>query len=225
MAISLHYIEMGDGFPLFLLHGNGEDGGYFSGQLRPFAEKHKVIAIDTRGHGNSPRGGAPFRLEQFADDLYRFMRKKGIERADILGFSDGANIAMIFAMTHPNRVRKLILNGGNIEPNGVKLSVLMKIKAELAYYSFLSAFSKRYKSHVEMLRLMTDEPHISPRELSKIKAPTLVLAGKDDLIKNSHTRLIASKIQNSKLVFIDGNHFIAQTNTKEYNRVVLEFLA
>lgn len=79
-----------------------------------------MIALDTRGHGKSPRGTAPFSIEQFSDDLNEFLISQGISKAVILGFSDGANIAMRFAIKYPNKVKGLILNGGNLNPQGVK---------------------------------------------------------------------------------------------------------
>lgn len=96
MDIKLYYSEHGSGEPLILLHGNGEDSGYFKEQIRFFSKHFRVIAVDTRGHGRSPRGNAPFTLTQFAEDLRCFMLEMGIKKAHILGFSDGANIAMLF---------------------------------------------------------------------------------------------------------------------------------
>ena len=69
MDIRLCCVEAGEGFPLVLLHGNGEDHTYFKRQMGPFSQHFRVIAVDTRGHGESPRGTAPFTLEQFAEDL------------------------------------------------------------------------------------------------------------------------------------------------------------
>ena len=86
---SPNFIERGAGFPLILLHGNGEDASYFSNQIDVFAERFHVFCLDTRGHGKSPRGDAPFTLSQFADDLLSFMDAHDIEKAHILGFSDG----------------------------------------------------------------------------------------------------------------------------------------
>lgn len=103
MDIQLHYIEKGNGEPFILLHGNGEDGTYFTSQIDYFSKSYRVIAVDTRGHGKSPRGDAPFSIRQFAEDLYHFMTEKGIESAHILGFSDGGNIALIFAVNHPEK--------------------------------------------------------------------------------------------------------------------------
>ena len=112
MDIELYYREAGSGEPLIMLHGNGESGEYFINQIEHFQSRYRVIAPDTRGHGRSPRGEAPFTIAQFANDLYDFMQRLGIARAAILGFSDGANIAMKFAMQHPEMVKALILNGG-----------------------------------------------------------------------------------------------------------------
>ena len=72
MDIQLHYTIAGQGFPLVMLHGNGEDHTYFKHQMAPFSERYQVIALETRGHGQSPRGTAPFTLEQFAEDLKTF---------------------------------------------------------------------------------------------------------------------------------------------------------
>ena len=69
MDIQLHYVEKGSGPPLLLLHGNGENSDYFCRQIDYFQEAFHVYAPDTRGHGKSPRGTAPFTLEQFALDL------------------------------------------------------------------------------------------------------------------------------------------------------------
>lgn len=129
MDVDLHYREQGTGEPLILLHGNGEDGSYFERQMDAFASRFRVIALDTRGHGRSPRGEAPFTIRQFADDLLAFMDGQGIERAHLLGFSDGGNIALAFALAHPERVGKLVLNGANLDGGGVKPSVQLPIVA------------------------------------------------------------------------------------------------
>ena len=129
MDIELFYTKAGSGPPLLLLHGNGEDGTYFVHQIEEFSRDFTVYAIDTRGHGKSPRGAAPFTISQFADDLLAFMDQQGLAQADILGFSDGGNIALTFALRHPDRVRRLILNGANLDPKGVKPLVQLPIVA------------------------------------------------------------------------------------------------
>ena len=138
--ISLHYTAQGAGPPLLLLHGNGEDGSYLAHQIDFFSSTRAVYAIDTRGHGQSPRGDAPFTIAQFALDLLDFMNAHALDRADLLGFSDGGNTALTFALDHPERVRRLILNGANLDPSGVKPSVQLPI---VLGYKFASLFAKK----------------------------------------------------------------------------------
>ena len=222
--IELFYTENGAGFPLLLLHGNGENNTYFVHQTEAFSSHFHVYAIDTRGHGQSPRGTMPFTIRQFADDLLAFMDQHDIAKAHILGFSDGGNIAMIFAMKYPERVERLILNGANLDPSGIKRSTQLPIEIGYKFASRFAGKSDEAKLNAEMLGLMVNDPNVAPDELAQIKAETLVIAGTSDMVKDEHTRLIASKIANSKLAIIKGNHFIANKNPEEFNRVVMEFL-
>lgn len=224
MDISLYYQEQGEGEALFLLHGNGEDGTYFANQISFFSDRYRVIAVDTRGHGKSPRGTAPFTMEQFAMDLHSLMEKLQIQRGIILGFSDGANIAMKFALKYPNQVKALILNSGNLNTKGVKRSIQIPIEIGYRFAKLFAGKSEEAKSHMEILGLMVNEPNIRPEELCAIQAPTLVIAGTKDMIKTAHTKLIADHIPNAKLCVIPGDHFIANKNPKDFNREVENFL-
>ena len=80
----LFYAEAGSGYPLLLLHGNGEDHTYFSAQLRFFSQYYHVFAPDTCGHGASPRGSGPFTLDRFADDLLEFLHAQALTRVHLL---------------------------------------------------------------------------------------------------------------------------------------------
>ncbi len=225
MDIEHFYIEKGQGKPpVILLHGNGENSSYFRHQIDAFSKKYHVFAIDTRGHGKTPRGSMPFTIRQFAEDLLGFMEEHQIEKANILGFSDGANIAMIFAMRYPERVDRLILNGGNLNAGGVKRKI--QIPIEIGYRIALRFAGKKdsAKAKSELLGLMVNDPDIDPKELPDIRAKTLVIAGTNDMIQESHTRLIASAIPNAELVFLKGDHFIAGKKPEGFNRAVLEFL-
>ena len=224
MDIQHYYIEQGTGFPLILLHGNGEDVSYFVHQMELFSKHFRVIAIDTRGHGKTPRGEAPFTIRQFADDLLGFMDAHGIQKAHLLGFSDGGNIAMIFAMKYPERVEKLILDGANLDTSGVKWRIQLSI--DIGYWMARLFARKRPEAqkNAELLGLMVNDPNVKPEELSRIQAPTLVLAGTNDMIKESHTRLIARSIPGAKMVILPGDHFVANKNPRPFNEAVLQFL-
>jgi len=224
MDIEHFYIENGQGDPLILLHGNGENCEYFSNQIDAFARWFHIYAIDTRGHGKTPRGDKPFTIRQFADDLLCFMDDHKIDKANLLGFSDGGNIAMIFAIQHPDRVDRLILNGANLNAGGVRRSTQLPIEIGYRIAKIFSGKSDSARLNAEMLGLMVNDPNIRPEELEKIPAKTLVIAGTKDMILESHTRLIAKCIPDSQLVFINGGHFIANRNPEEFNKAVLAFL-
>ena len=183
-----------------------------------------MIALDTRGHGKSPRGNEPFTIEQFSRDLYDFMEGLGISDAVILGFSDGANIAMKFAIKYPNKVRVLILNGGNLNPKGIKRTIQIPIEIGYKIAKRFASKSPDAKKNAEMLGLMVNDPNIELRELSKITAPTLVICGSSDMIKESHTKEIAEKIPNAKLSIMKGDHFIANKRYAAFNEEVEAFL-
>lgn len=224
MDISLNFIEKGTGDILILLHGNGESNKYFIHQIDFFSSRYKVIAIDTRGHGESLRGDAPFTLDQFAEDLHNFMLEQKIRKANILGFSDGGNIALLFALKYPDHVSKLILNGANLNPEGVKRFYQLPII--LAYKLLVKIADRNPKAikNAEMLGLMVNEPNIDPDCLKNLSIPTLVIAGTNDMIKQEHTKFIASKIPNAKLIFIKGTHIIAYQKPSEFNKAVNLFL-
>lgn len=224
MDIKHHYIEAGFGAPLILIHGNGEDCGYFKNQINVFAENRRVIAPDTRGHGKTPRGKAPFTIRQFADDLAGFMDELSIESADILGFSDGANIAMCFAFAYPERVNRLILNAGNLDASGIKPHIQIPVEIGYKAASLFAASSENIRKRAELLGLMVKQPNITFGELARIKADTLVIAGTRDMVRHAHTLLIAKHIKNSQLSIIEGTHFIARDNPIAFNAAIREFL-
>ena len=224
MDINHFYIEQGTGFPLILLHGNGEDCAYFTRQIDSFSENFHVIALDTRGHGQTPRGEAPFTIRQFAEDLLAFMDQHNIEKAHLLGFSDGGNIAMVFALAHPERVDKLILNGANLDASGVKRKIQIPIEIGYRIAKFFARKSPKAKKNAEMLGLMVNDPNVNPEELSRIQNKTFVIAGDNDMIKDQHTCLIAQSIPGAELCILQGNHFIANKNPQSFNEAVLRFL-
>ena len=225
MDIRNYYIEQGQGEPLILLHGNGENCGYFAHQIGPFSKQYHVFAIDTRGHGKTPRGDRPFTIRQFAEDLRDFMDEHGLEKAHILGFSDGGNIALVFALHYPERVDRLILNGANLDASGVRRRTQIPIEVGYQVARLSAKKSEEAKRHAELLGLMVNDPNVSAEELKKIRAKTLVIAGTHDMIKTNHTKQIAAGIPGAKLVLLQGDHFIAGKRPEAFNREVLAFLS
>lgn len=222
--IHLHYTRQGSGPPLLLLHGNGEDGGYFVHQTEYFSRHYTVYALDTRGHGQSPRGAGPFTMARFAQDLLDFMDEQKLERAHLLGFSDGGNIALTFALLHPERVDRLVLNGANLDPGGMNPVIQIPIVLGYRLASLFAGRSPEARLHAEILGLMVNEPRIPPEALKELRLPVLVIAGTRDMIREAHTRMIAGALPDSRLVLIPGDHFIAARNPEAFNQAVEVFL-
>ncbi len=218
------YREYGSGEPLLFLHGNQEDGSLFEKQIPAFSPYYRVILPDTRGHGRSPRGDAPFTLSQFADDLFSFIRRLELPPCHIVGFSDGANIAMHFALRYPALLRRLVLVGGNYAPTGVHRR--FQIPIELCYRFLCRAEKKRPKLRQkrEMVGLMTEDTGLLPEELVKIRIPTLIMAGDHDMIRFSHTETLHHLIPGSRLEILRGPHDLMQKNPVAFNRTLLQFL-
>lgn len=224
MDINVNYYDEGQGQALVMLHGNNEDHTYFREQFQYFKDKYRVIAPDTRGHGKTERGTGTLDFNQIADDLKAFLDELGVRDIILLGFSDGGNTALTFALKYPEYIDKLIINGANLYPMGVKFLTQLPTVIQYGGLIVASMFNKRYTPLKEIIGLMVVEPHISPKKLKSLTMSTLVIAGNRDMIKTSHTELIARSIPNSKLIIIPGDHFIAKKNPTLFNKVVEDFL-
>ena len=180
--------------------------------------------MDTRGHGQSPRGEAPFSIRQFADDLRDFMDELGLEKADILGFSDGGNIALVFAIRYIERVDRLIVDGANLNTRGVRPRMQLPIELGWRMARRAAKKSEEARRKAEMMNLMVNDPKIPENELKKITVPTLVMAGTKDMIKDAHTRRIAQLLPDAELIIMEGDHFIAAKRPEAFNAAVEDFL-
>ena len=223
-TVTLAYIEKGEGEPLILLHGNGENSEYFEYQIEFFSRYYRVIAVDSRGHGRSERGSGELTLQRIADDLFEFMNQISIEKANLLGFSDGGNIALLFALKHQEKIRKLIVNGANLDTKGVLAVFQAGVVAGHALLSLPARKSPEANLKREILSLMIGQPDITTDELSSVTVPTLVLAGTHDVIKRKHTEKIFSSLPDSRLCLIKGDHMIARRNAEDFNKTVYKFL-
>lgn len=210
---------------LILLHGNGEDHTYFVKQIPAFSPHFRLVLMDTRGQGQSTGGDGELNFSVFAADLLALMDHLQIAKAHLLGFSDGGNLALTFALAHPERVQSLILNGANLEPGGVKLSTQLPIVLGYGCCRLLSPFSHKARQNGALLGLMVNHPHIPPQALAALTMPALVIVGERDMIRDRHSQLIARSLPNAQFVRIpDGDHFCAAKCPEVFNHAVLSFL-
>lgn len=190
-GIDLYYEKTGEGKPLILLHGNGEDHKIFDKLTDGLKKQYTIYAIDSRGHGNSTKVKA-LDYDSMAEDIAGFIVALQLEKPILYGFSDGGILGLMIAFRHPELLSKLIVSGANIQPDGVKKRHIFLFK--IIY--FLTR-SRNFK-------LMLTQPDIKPEELGNITAETLVLAGSNDMIDEKHTRLIAKAIPQSTLEILSG---------------------
>jgi pimeloyl-ACP methyl ester carboxylesterase len=209
---------------LVLLHGNGENMKFFKHQI-PFFEKHyKVLCIDSRGHGESGFGKDILSLNLMATDLINISEKMGFEQINVLGFSDGANIAMLAATRQANLIKKLVLVGGNMNVWGLKPGTLAAILFAYGCTSLAGLIDKTKRVNGEILALMVREPNLTKADLSCIDSDTLVIAGTNDMIREAHTKKIAASIPKSNLKIMEGDHFLLFKDPERVNKEILNFL-
>lgn len=127
-----------------------------------------------------------------AEDIAQLITSLEIHAPVLYGFSDGGIIGLLLALHHPGLISRLIISGANLNPRGMKLTFLHKVKQ---HYK---------KSGNPLERMMLEEPDIKPSALAQIRIPVLVLAGEHDIIKSAHTKLIAAKLPNAQLAIIPG---------------------
>ncbi|EOH98506.1 hypothetical protein UAW_01102 [Enterococcus haemoperoxidus ATCC BAA-382] len=223
---SLIYYEIsGKGFPLFLLHGNGGSGKYFEKQVPEFSRYFKVFTVDSRGHARSTNNSNSLTFEQMAEDLYSLMEQEQIKQADIVGFSDGANLAMVFAKKYPNMIHRLVLNAGNTEVQGVSLPIRIFTTIEYTFLKFLSLFNKKAKRQLLVVRLMTHDIGVSKSDLQTLSAKTLVIVGKYDIIRRAHSIYLAKEIPHASFILVPKHgHSFAKKDPKTFNKEILTFL-
>ena len=210
---------------LILLHGNGEDHTYFVKQIPAFSPHFRLVLMDTRGQGQSTGGDGELNFSVFAADLLALMDHLQIAKAHLLGFSDGGNLALTFALAHPERVQSLILNGANLEPGGIKLSTQLPIVLGYGCCRLLSPFSHKARQNGALLGLMVNHPHIPSQALAALTMPALVIVGERDMIRDRHSQLIARSLPNAQFVRIPGgDHFCAAKCPEVFNHAVLSFL-
>jgi hypothetical protein len=234
--VTIHCKVYGKGDPLILLHGAMVDMNDWEKQIPVLAAKYQVIAIDSRGHGQSTFTDRQLSYAIMADDVINVMDYLKVDSANFIGFSDGGIIAMLLAMNHPERVRKLVAIGVDLTPtpDAVYLYFLDKVKdwdvdkmvtqLKIRYKSYpnpelLPAFVKR------MQYLLLHEPNWNLADMKAIKSPTLVIVSDYDLITVSHAFSMFENLPKAYLAVIPGaRHYSIKDKPEILNAMFLDFL-
>lgn len=219
------YYSWGTGTPLILLHGNGEDSHYFEKCIPYLSHFFRVIAVDSRGHGRSGRGTARLDFDCMAEDLCALLDTLEIPKAHLLGFSDGGNLAIKFALLYPQRVEKLILNGANVSMlRGVVPWVQLPIYPAVGLLTALSPLDQNIRNKRDILALMAHNYGVGLQDLQLIEQETLLIVGDRDMILPSHTRAMVHEFPHATLAVLDGSHFVAAESPARFSLNCLYFL-
>lgn len=226
-SANIHFEIYGSGEKnVLLLHGNGESSAHFEKVFEPWSKDYSLIAMDSRGQGKSSFGVKKLTINQIAKDAFALLEALNVEKTYVVGFSDGANVAMSMLLNDENGIiEKAVLAGGNLNPKGIKEIYQMPIEMGFKMLAKKAMKESSARKKLAVMALMVREPNVQAEELSKIKVPVLVMAGSRDMVKEKHTRLIASSIPNAKLEIIKGcDHAVFYNGAEKSAGLVLDFL-
>ncbi|MFG1796097.1 alpha/beta fold hydrolase [Nocardia sp. NPDC049149] len=227
------YDETGDGEPVLLLHGGFVDSRSFEPAVAGLAEHFRVYRMDRRGHGRTPDVAGPMSYDLMAQDTIAFLDTVVGGAAHLVGYSDGAIVAMLVALRRPDLVRKLVSISGNFHRDGLLPGVLDGFAHEepmqrlAARYGEVSPDGEAHFRVVadKLIRMAQAEPTLTEAELATIASRTLVLAADDDAMSLEHTIALYRAIPDSELAIIPGaSHLLVVEKPTEVYRLVTIFL-
>ncbi|MDP9087223.1 MAG: alpha/beta hydrolase [Pseudomonadota bacterium] len=242
----LYTETLGRGTPILFLHGGLlYFDNNFTNQRDYFAARHMVIGIDQRGHGHSPDGPWQLSYQQMADDTAALIRKLKVGPVDVVGHSDGGDIALWLARGHPDLVRRVVISGANLRglppaelearkhwTADQQAKKLQEVAASLPQYfvTDYAAVSPDGADHwltmvAKCYLLWSQSIVIEPAELSKITALVLVMAGDHDFTSLQETTEIFRSLPHAQLIVIPGTgHGTFQMRPELVNLAIAEFL-
>jgi pimeloyl-ACP methyl ester carboxylesterase len=248
----LWYEREGEGFPVVLVHPGLWDARIWDGQFEEFARHHDTIRYDLRGHGRSDEPAGPY---SDLRDLRRLLEDQGIHRCAVVGCGRGAQLAIDFALAHPEIAEAIVavapvLSGYRWSDPGLGLlseevdravragDAFRAMEMELAVWAPLSAGDPA--TNVAVREIAMDNAQVlcmddslleqaPPAELhlGDVGAATLVVVGDDDL-RETHAiadLIVRSVPGASKRVISDADQLVNVRRPDRFNRVVLDFLA
>ena len=226
------YSTYGSGSPVILLHGGLGHSGNWGYQLPALLQNgYRAILIDSRGHGRSTRDTQPFSYELMASDVLAVMDTLHLEKATLVGWSDGACTALVLAAQASSRVTGVFFFACNMDPSGVKPfeatpTLNRCFNRHAKDYARLSATPERFQNFVEDLSLMQrTQPNYSAQALAKIHVPVAIVQSEhDEFIKREHAEYLAQSIPNAEFILLHGvSHFAPLQRPEQFNTAMLAF--
>nr|WP_295905552.1 alpha/beta hydrolase [uncultured Bdellovibrio sp.] len=209
--------ELKNPIPLLLLHGGGSTIESNWAKFIPLVAKHrKVIAMEEQGHGHTVAIDRPFTFDNSAHDAAALLDYLKIDKADIMGFSNGGTIALRVAHFAPHKVNKLVIASAQYRRDGMfkgfwdgmnKASMANMPKELLAADRKINPDPKHQEQlFLQDSRRMQGFKDIPEKEIKSITAPTLVLLGDQDAITVEHALRMSRTVQHGRLAVLPGTH-------------------
>lgn len=232
-GVPIFHELFGEGEPVVFLHG-----GFCSAEvMRPLGEQltgFEVHAPERPGHGRTPDRPGPITYDDWVADTVGYLDAVGLIDAHLVGFADGANLGLMVALAHPERVRSLVAISANLQPDvwvpEEQQAIASPAEQAQRLADELTALSPEGPDHVDDLlgrlsRLWTHEPHLDPAALAAVTAPTLVVAADHDMVRLDHTALIADSVPGAQLCVVPGtSHLLVRERPELIGVVVSQFL-
>jgi len=234
----------GHGPPIVFLHGGMVFfDNNFARQRDYFSTYRTVIGIDQRGHGHSPDGPWSLSFKLMADDTAAIIERLG--RVDVVGHSDGADLALVLVRDHPDLVHRLVISGANIRadlspeerqrsqwsPQQLEAH-LREMAARLPPW-FLPDYAKVspdgpdhwMKLLAKCYDMWLQPVVIEPADLKKISIPVLVMAGDHDFTSVEENAEIFRDLPRGQLMIVPAsNHGTFKSRPELVNLAIREFL-
>jgi pimeloyl-ACP methyl ester carboxylesterase len=228
--------------PIVLIHGSTIDSHTDWDSIAPELARHyRVFTPDCRGHGRSNNPTMSYSFKELAGDVAAFVRAMGVERAHIIGHSNGGNVALVTLMEYPEVVQTCIPQAANayvtrylierepkvFDPDRVAREVPKWRDEMIKLHSEVNG--KVYWRELLWLTMkeIISEPNYSPAELARVQKPTLVIMGAEDTVNapDEHAQYIANNIPNAELWIPEKTgHNVHLERREEWLAKVLDFL-
>jgi pimeloyl-ACP methyl ester carboxylesterase len=231
-GVRIYYETFGAGSPVLVMHGGLGRLDDMHYQIADLAGSHLVIAPDSRGHGRSSDFVGPLHYIDMSNDMLGLLDQLHIQRADLVGWSDGGIVALDLAMRHPERVGKLVVIGGNTDPSGLIALPAEATPEEAGPGASREAYAEASRDpdrsrqlRARVWKMWRTEPNYTAADLGRISAPVLVIAGEHDVIRRAHTDALTRAIPGAKeLIVLGAGHAAPMQDPVAVDRAILLFL-
>jgi len=228
------HARYGNGPAVVLLHGGLGNAGNWACQVPALiAAGYGVVVIDSRGQGRSTRNDQPYSYQLLASDTRAVLDDLDIASAAYIGWSDGADTALVLSRETPERSRGVFFFACNVDASGTRpfefTPVIGRIyNHHIKDYAMLSPTPDGFEAMRDDLNLMqAAQPNYTSADLAAISVPVWsVLGAHDEFIKREHAEYIARSIPGARFVLLpEVSHFAPLQRPDLFNAAMLEFLS